>query len=189
MKKHIILILFILTACGLGVGWYFLKNYIDDSNQAQHLDLLEKLEKTGAENFKFTDIYGDEYEFYDFKDKLVIINFWASWCDPCIKEFPSMINLLKEFEKDVVIIAFSMDYVRDDIDSFLKAFKVPKDQFIVVWDDKKTYSKSFQVEALPESYIIGNDQKLIRKIAGAEEWDTPDALLFFKSFLMKSENK
>lgn len=187
MKKHIILVLFILTTIGLGISWYYLKNYIDESNQAQHLDLLEKLETTGAENFKFTDIYGESYELYDFKDKIVIINFWASWCDPCIKEFPSMINLLEKFPKDVMIIAFSMDYTRDDIDSFLKAFQVPKDQFIVVWDEDKTYSKSFKVEALPESYIIGKDQKLIRKIAGAEEWDTPDAILFFQSFL--NDNK
>ena len=185
MKKHIILVLFLMTAVGLGLGWYYLKNYIDQSNQAQHLDLLEKLETTGAENFEFTDIYGKNYELYDFKDKIVIINFWASWCDPCIKEFPSMINLLGEFPKDVMIIAFSMDYTRDDIDSFLKAFKVPEDQFVVVWDEDKTFSKSFKVEALPESYIIGKDQKLIRKIAGAEEWDTPDAILFFKSFLNK----
>ena len=100
-----------------------------------------------------------------------------------------MINLLGKFPEDVMIIAFSMDYTRDDINSFLKAFQVPKDQFIVVWDEDKTYSKSFKVEALPESYIIGKDQKLIRKIAGAEEWDTPDALLFFQSFLNKDKTK
>src|SRR5690606_28857729 len=111
--------------------------------------------KAGVPVFETQDITGKNINLVDFKNKVVIINFWASWCAPCEREFPSMIRLLKEFPDDLVLLAFSHDKNMEDLESFTKAFQVTDvPNFIVLWDKDRKLADEFGTKVLPESYLL-----------------------------------
>lgn len=116
------------------------------------------------------------------KDKIVIINFWASWCEPCAEEFPSMIKLVQHYKDKIVILAPSHDTSLEDIQTFAKAFDLDSTPGIhLLWDKDLKAGKAFQVNKLPESYIFGKNGKLLRKVVGTRNWFNEDAKYFFDS--------
>ncbi len=118
------------------------------------------------------------------KDKIVIINFWASWCEPCAQEFPSMIKLLEQFKDKIVILAPSHDNNLEDIQTFAQAFSLDSAHGMeLLWDKDLKAGKAFQVNKLPESYIFGKDGKLLRKVVGTRDWFNEDARMYFDSLL------
>lgn len=149
------------------------------SNQHQFIDVLEK---EGAIDFSATTLDGREIQMAQFKGKWVILSFWASWCGPCVEEFPSMIALLKQFPEAVEMVAVSSDYTKEDIDIFFHSLKLEKNlrNLHVVWDPDHKISQIYQAQRLPESFVFGKDQKLMRKVVGSIQWDSPDAVEFFK---------
>lgn len=120
------------------------------------------------------------------KDKIVILNFWASWCEPCAEEFPSMLKLLNQYRDNVVILAVSNDSAKDDIETFSKAFSLyGVDGLHLLWDKDLKAARAFQVGKLPESYIFGRNGKLLRKIVGTRDWANEDAMSYFKMLIEK----
>jgi thiol-disulfide isomerase/thioredoxin len=142
---------------------------------------LGELEKNGVPDFTLEDLAGQPVRLSDFKDKTVILSFWASWCDPCVAEFPSMVKLVEFFKGQVVMVAVSADHTKEDIMSFLKPYGgQPPPHVVVLWDKEKTIPELYGTEVLPESFILGRDLKLVRKVAGSEDWFTPGAIELFK---------
>lgn len=116
------------------------------------------------------------------KDKIVIVNFWASWCEPCAQEFPSMVKLVEHYKDKIVILAPSHDSSLEDIETFAKAFNLDATKGLhLLWDKDLAAGKAFQVNKLPESYIFGKDGKLLRKVVGTRDWFNDDAKYFFDS--------
>lgn len=148
--------------------------------------LLDDLETRGLKDRSLTDINGKVFSLYDLKGKIIIINFWASWCDPCVEEFPSLLKLIDLFGDKVVLIAISGDKTKEDIFDFLRIFKVQsQDNFKVVWDKSMVVAESFGTSVLPESYIFDQKLKLIRKVSGVDNWASPEAIRFFRSWTQK----
>lgn len=150
---------------------------------------LNELERDGVPNFSLPDINGKMVSLTDFKGKILLLNIWATWCAPCVKEFPSMKGLVEHFKGEVAILAVSHDKTREDIDTFIQAFGGLPEDFIVVWDKDRKIGKMFGTDVLPETYILGKDQKLIRKIAGETVWNEPNALEFFREMLDRENKK
>lgn len=146
---------------------------------------LNEIEKMGVPEFKLKDLNGKEYSLESFKDKALIVNFWASWCDPCVKEFPSMIDLIKRFNGQVVLLAISADLNEADILNFMKAFGIKKDDpnIVILWDKDQAVASKFGTKQLPESYIFGPQLKLKRKVVGIEDWSTRNVIIFFEELL------
>ena len=108
---------------------------------------------------------------------------WATWCAPCVKEFPSLKRLVEKFKGEIVVLAVSYDHDREDIQTFIDAFGgLPKD-FHVVWDKAKVTSPLLGSDVLPETYIVTPAGKLVRKVAGETTWDDPMAQQFFTELL------
>lgn len=145
--------------------------------------MLAEMEKQGVPDFTLNDLNGKPVSLHDFKGKIVLINFWATWCAPCVKEFPSLQRLVKKFKGQVVVVAVSYDRQRDDIDSFIRAFGGTDDNFVILWDKERTTSRLYGTDVLPETYLVNRDHKLIRKIAGEALWDDPMALQFFEDIV------
>lgn len=90
--------------------------------------------------------------------KVVYVDFWASWCGPCRKSFPFMIQLQQEFGDDLVIAAINLDEKRVDADTFLSDFDVPFDIF---YDPTARIAEAFDLKGMPMSYLFGrNGEKL-----------------------------
>lgn len=146
------------------------------------LNFLEKNPFYELKGVEVLDLHEKPVNIGDFgKDKIVILNFWASWCEPCAEEFPSMVKLLKEFPQDLVILAISNDSSKSDIETFSKAFGLlGVDGMHLMWDRDLKAARAFQVGKLPESYIFARDGRLLRKIVGTRDWANDDARAYFK---------
>lgn len=184
MKQHLKAFIIVLVLAGLAV-WGFNHQFGDKTyRDAQAHATLESMEKEGVANFKMKDLDGKEFDLESFKGKILVLNFWASWCAPCIEEVPSLIKLVREFKGDIQLVAISGDSSREDIEIFLKSFPELKDAHIkVVYDEDRSLMQKFSVSRLPESLILDPQQKLAKKLVGSIDWYTPDSVKYLKSLL------
>ncbi|MBI4689102.1 MAG: TlpA family protein disulfide reductase [Nitrospirae bacterium] len=125
-----------------------------------------------APDFELRDINGKRVTLYEFKGKVVLVNFWATYCGPCISEMPSMNNLYLTFkDKGFVVIAVSINSSMSSVKSFAAENKLA---FHIVMDlDRKVYSK-FAVRGIPASFLIDKNGIIMDRIMGEEEWDSSD---------------
>jgi peroxiredoxin len=108
----------------------------------------------------------------DYKGKIVLVNLWATWCEPCRAEMPSIEKLYQEFgPQGLVIVAVSIDDPgsEDQIRSFVKEYGLT---FEVLHDPSKDIARAYQVTGYPESFIIGRDGKILRKVFAAADWSS-----------------
>lgn len=185
------LVAVVIFAGLLYAGWMRYEAFLTQGQRPpEGTRILNEMEMSGVPDFTLNDLSGKPIQLTAYNDKIVIVNFWASWCEPCVKEFPSLIRLLNAYPNDLVLLAISADYTLEDLTGFTKAFKVDQvPNFLVMWDEKQTVAAQYGTAVLPESYIIAPNRKLIRKVAGVEEWDTPMALEFFKSIIDENLKK
>lgn len=176
-------VIFVFVLAGL---WWALKNKYDANTTPESYGFVAKFEKEGIPQVDAIDLDGKKFDLSKIDTPVVIVNFWASWCGPCVEEFPSMLKLVDAMGGKVTIVAVSMDDDEKDLRAFAKLFKVPRKGFEVLWDREKKVMNTYAVGKLPESYIVGPDRKLIRKVLGIENWATPDAISYFKSLAEKA---
>lgn len=162
-------------------AWYQWKEPSLPVNQSPvGFQLIRQMEKEGVPEIALSKLDKTPLTLSSFRGKIVIVNFWASWCNPCVEEFPSLVKLISQFKDDVVVLAVSEDETSDDMAAFMKAMKLPKPGIEIVWDEHKQFMKAYGVEKIPETFLVGRDGKLIRKVLGIENWANDDAVGYFK---------
>jgi cytochrome c biogenesis protein CcmG, thiol:disulfide interchange protein DsbE len=108
----------------------------------------------------------------DFKGKVVLLNFWATWCPPCIEEMPSLVQLQDRWkDKGVVVLGVSIDVDDGGYHKFIRDHHV---NFVTVRDDKRNSSNLYGTFGWPETYVIDRQGKIRRKFIGAVNWNSPD---------------
>jgi cytochrome c biogenesis protein CcmG, thiol:disulfide interchange protein DsbE len=127
-----------------------------------------------APAFSFQDLNGEKHALEDFRGKTIILNFWATWCPPCIREFPVLVEIAHKYPDDVVLIALSSDTDDKIIAGFLKNRRIPVGDNIHIARDRENISGTlFQTYRLPETFVIGDDLEIRRKFIGAN-WKPQD---------------
>ena len=127
-------------------------------------------------DIQFTDTNGKTHDLGGFQGKVVILNFWASWCPPCIKEFPDLIRAAQSYTDDVVLIAVSSDLDKESMTAFLEKIDIEweKPNIFITLDEGQSITKStFQIFRLPETIIIDKQGKMRSKLIGAD-WQFED---------------
>lgn len=170
---------FVAFVCVLVGIWWLLKQKYDANTTPVSFSFVKKFESEGLPPIEALTLEGKPFDLSSVKTPVVIVNFWASWCGPCVEEFPSMLKLIEATKGQVTIVAISMDDDEKDLRAFAKLFKVPRPGFEILWDREKKVMNTYGVGKLPESYIIGPNRKLIRKVLGIENWATPNAIEYF----------
>lgn len=185
MNRHLKAIIAVFVLAFLGV-WAFNRFFLAKTQQLPASVMsLEQMEKQGVPNFNSKDLDGNAFEWQSLNGKVVILNFWASWCAPCIEEIPSLLKLVKEFNGEVQLVAVSGDSSREDIDVFMKAFPELKNHkdIKMIWDEDRSIMQQFEVSRLPESLVVGKDNKLKKKIVGTIDWYNADSIAYMKELL------
>ena len=129
-----------------------------------------------APDLGLPDLTGKIQDLKDYRGKVVLLNFWATWCPPCIKEIPSLNNLQEQFSKDEFIV-LSVDVGEElkDIQTFLE--HVPAEYPVLV-DTSSSLTESWQLQAFPSTYIIDRQGRLRYQYFGGLEWDEPELIEF-----------
>jgi cytochrome c biogenesis protein CcmG, thiol:disulfide interchange protein DsbE len=141
-----------------------------------------------APNFSITTTAGETLGPKNFGGKVMVLNFWASWCAPCVEEAPSLNEFAKTFkDQGVVVLGVSVDRNDQQFANFVKRFKV---LFPTARDPQENLSYRYGTYKIPESYIIDRSGKVVRKFAGLPErdgqaisWMDPELVGFVKSLL------
>jgi len=135
---------------------------------------------TRAENFSL-DLDGKPAHLEDFHNKVVVLNFWASWCGPCVEETPSLIDLQKRIaSRNGVVLGVSID---EDESAYEKFVRDQHINFPTYRDPSKKIASDFGTSMWPETYIIDRRGIILRKIIGPQDWNSPDLLAYFDAIL------
>ncbi len=149
------------------------------------LRFMENMESSGAPPFEAESVFKREkFKLESLKGQFVILNFWASWCGPCIEEIPSLTQLVQHFRGQIHLVAVSNDSSREQMVAFLKAFpQLQHDQIHLVWDPSLEIAQKYGVQRLPESFILDRDLKLKKKVIGSIVWFNADSKSYFEELL------
>jgi len=109
-----------------------------------------------------------------FRGQVVVLNFWATWCPPCIEETPSLVRMTARMkDKGVVVLAVSIDEDDAAYHRFLKDYNV---DMITVRDGARKASSLYGTFGWPESYIIDRNGVIRRKFIGPVDWNSPEII-------------
>ncbi len=115
----------------------------------------------------------------NFGGKVLVLNFWATWCPPCIEETPSLSQLAKDYAaRGVVVLGISVDQNEAAYRDFLSKFKP---EFLTVRDAQ--IHRDYGTFMYPETYIIDSGGKVVQKIAQGADWSSPDVRSYIDSLL------
>ena len=152
-------------------------SYSDNNNQ----QLLIKDPKK-VETFSAKDINDYEKIISSSEKKILLLNFWATWCAPCIKEIPELLELKKKFKNDVEIYFLSVDSnVKKTVPKFLKKNKL--ENLKVLNDEKLKISSKFGVKVMPTTVIINKKFEEVAQVKGYVDWSSSKYVDLIKKFL------
>ena len=111
-----------------------------------------------------------------FKGQVVVLNFWATWCPPCIEEMPSLVEMQRRMKpKGVTVLAVSIDVDQDAYHKFIQDHGV---NMITVRDPEQKTAVLYGTHGWPETYIIDRSGVVRRKFIGAVDWTEPEIIDF-----------
>jgi len=127
-----------------------------------------------APDFKLQSMSGDSFSLSQFRGSLVLLNFWATWCPPCVEEIPSMEQLNRRLKARAFnVLAVSVDRNWSEIESFFKDFSGKATYLVLLDSRRKIATDLYGVEKFPESFLIDQNGVVRKKIIGAIDWMNP----------------
>lgn len=112
-----------------------------------------------------------------YRGKVVLLNFWATWCPPCVEEMPSLLQLHHE-DPNLVILAVSID---EDPDAYARFLRNRHIDLITVRDPQQSAASLFHTDMWPETYVIDRKGIIRRKFIGAQDWTSPEIIHYLKN--------
>lgn len=160
MMLNYFLSLFILTFCFVNLG------------EASFNGLLPMTNRMLAKDFALKDPEGRVHKLSDYRGKVVMVNFWATWCPPCRKEMASMERLWKNLgKKGFIILAQNVGESADDVETFAFNHDLT---FPLLLDLNGKTVRDWLVRGLPTSFLVDTQGRIAYQAIGEREWDTPD---------------
>jgi peroxiredoxin len=143
----------------------------------------EKIVQIGdtAPEFTITTDIGRTVSRDNFGGKLLVLNFWATWCPPCVQEMPSLEQFSRDLSKEgVVVLGISVDKDPNAYRSFLERANV---SFLTARDPEHKINADYGTFQYPETYVINTQGRVVQKFIGAEMWTDPRITQMIRSYL------
>ena len=143
-----------------------------DTYQGQTLRKYSSVRE--AAELELPSLYGGRKSLQDYSGKVVLLNFWASWCGPCVKEIPSLSRLAEILEaKDFEVVTVNIGEDEQHIRDFVRDLPV---NFEILMDQDSQSVRDWHVYAYPTNFLLNREGKLTHAYRGALEWDSPEVI-------------
>lgn len=131
----------------------------------------------------FEDLQGRTVTLADFEGRVVVLNFWATWCAPCIREMPSLDRLQAALGAEgLKVIGVSIDRGgREAVEPFMK--KLGLEQLEAFLDPKGRLFRAFRAQGVPTTMLIDVEGNVVGSLMGTAEWDSPEAMALIRHYL------
>ena len=149
------------------VGFYarvFIGRFLSTSAAVLKTELQMPVENY---DWQLVDANGNDFNFIDAKGKVVLVNFWATWCPPCVAEMPSLQLLYNDYNEKVVFMFVAQDKVEK-----VSAFIAKKEYTIPVYYSKTEAPSVLTSKTIPTTYVINKEGKIIIAETGAADWNS-----------------
>ncbi len=148
-------------------------------------DLMDKIPSSDASDFTLMSAHGDDISLSDYDGKFVLLNFWATWCPPCVREMPALNDLHNKLNgsHSFEVVGVHVGPALATVKQFLK--DRPVDFDIVI--DKNMSLSSWPVAGLPTTFLISPSGKLIYQATGEREWASDEMVQFIQEIMKEYE--
>ncbi len=120
---------------------------------------------------RLNSLAGNELKLEDFRGRTVIVNFWATWCEPCVAEMPALQRLRNRLAaQGIEVIAVNYEENAGRIRPFVERLGLT---FPIVRDHDGTARSAWHVDVFPATFVVGPDQRIVWRAAGEIDWDDP----------------
>ncbi len=129
-------------------------------------------EPTRAVDFELEDLQGERVSLKSFQGRIVLLNFWATWCPPCRAEMPSLERLHQAFRgRDFALLAVDLQEEKDQVQRFAAEYSL---SFRVLLDSSGQVGSTYGVRSIPTTYLIDRRGFLLARFIGGREWDAAE---------------
>ncbi len=157
------------------------------SNSEKRFRLNYVNEPRTPPKFTLPDHLGALHSLSEFEGRVVVVNFWSTWCIPCRQEMPALERAWKRLEPNgVVLLGIAMQDELEMVNLFLKKVQVT---FPVLMDNDGSVSAQWRVNGIPATYILDSTGRMIYEASGIREWDSDPVIEKILELIEKPENK
>ena len=174
----------------LSVLFLFLLLPLDFLAEGREEDLYSKVRISlikgdkKAPDFSLLDLHGKKVALKQFRGKIILLNFWATWCGPCKEEMPFLEILHQQFkEKDFVVVTVSVDY--EEAKLVREFVNKQRYTFPVLLDPKCEVLDLFEVKGIPTTFIIDKKGKMLGMAIGPRDWKCQEAISLISMLIGK----
>lgn len=140
---------------------------------------------TMASDFELMDMDEEKKKLSDFRGKVVLLNFWATWCPPCVREMPSMEKLHQMIDaEDFKVIAVNQMESADDVFAFTGQLAVDP-TFDILFDTRSKVSQAYAVRGLPTTYLIDKQGRIRYRAVGGREFNHPEVVKIINELIQE----
>jgi peroxiredoxin len=152
-----------------------------------HSDAVESIASESAPALTLKTVDGKTVHLSDYHGKWVFLNFWATWCPPCLQEMPEMEIFYQHFKaKNLVMLAVSVD--KDDPSKIAAFIKNHNYTFEVFLDQDGESLSKFGGSSIPATFIINPNGEIVSQASGPRNWNDPEIIDYFNN-MMKADKK
>jgi len=134
--------------------------------------------------FRLPDLHDQPHSLSDYRGKVVLINFWASWCPPCVQEMPDLVRLQQRLaDRPFQVLALNVGEKKYRVRKFVKliGFDLP-----VLLDTASEIFNAWHVETLPTTFLIAADGRVRYRALGNPDWNDPDTIAVIEALLSET---
>jgi len=139
--------------------------------------LAPRVEDRPAPDFEARDLAGHPVRLSDLRGKFVVLNFWATWCEPCAQEWPELHRLAERLRDrdDVVVVALSVDEKVEDVHRFLERMSLTDTPVQVWWSNEQPIHRTYGSPKLPDTYFIDPSGRIRHVYVNVRDWGRAEA--------------